>query len=448
MAWTVLTHGQELIARAPSLIPWLVMTAVLGLMPSRAWHSCLAPDVPVYTAAALLMPPLVVGLVFTLGAFDWDELRRDTTLGRATFNRCGAGISAFTASVVAHSIIGDQTQVWVLLPAALAGMVFSLAVNVPLVATALALREKCRFLDALEGMRPGAWADFLITIALWAILAATVSALYVHTPYVALLGAFGTAALGRQVLTRSQTSMDAERAYRNLNDALSKLTQDINRERSDERRLIAADLHDEVMQPLFHVGLMARVLVSDLERRRYPDIEADLPQLLTAAEGAAGALRELIGDLRRSTLGRGGLTPAMTSLVRLTSEQTRATVFAEIEQVSAVASIELAVYQIAKEALSNSIRHSKASNVWIELGEDASSIRLMVRDDGQGFDPQIEHEGHFGLHIMRERARLVGGTLFIDSSAGSGCQVTLLVDARSSSAHDRSNSQNLLKFRS
>lgn len=86
---------------------------------------------------------------------------------------------------------------------------------------------------------------------------------------------------------------------------------------------------------------------------------------------------------------------------------------------------ELAFYQVAKEALTNALVHAHAKRIHIELVREADGIRLTVKDDGVGFDPSLQREGHFGLQIMRERAALINGVLFIDSAPGLGCSVTL-----------------------
>src|SRR5207247_8086274 len=115
--------------------------------------------------------------------------------------------------------------------------------------------------------------------------------------------------------------IDTRRAYRSREAALAELSKRMHEERSDERRLIAADLHDEVLQPLFKVTLMAQVLKGDLGCGHLLEMDQDLPALLTAADLASSTLREPIGDLRRSTLGRGGWGLAVESLARRVTDR-------------------------------------------------------------------------------------------------------------------------------
>jgi signal transduction histidine kinase len=85
---------------------------------------------------------------------------------------------------------------------------------------------------------------------------------------------------------------------------------------------------------------------------------------------------------------------------------------------------ELAIYQIAKEALANALRHSQARNIDVSLTQE-DAITVSVADDGVGFDPLVARASHYGLQIMRDRAKTIGGTLFVDSLPGGGCRVTL-----------------------
>ena len=97
---------------------------------------------------------------------------------------------------------------------------------------------------------------------------------------------------------------------------------------------------------------------------------------------------------------------------------------ADIHDVSATPSIQLLLYQIAREALENAVRHSRACHIHIAVFGDSESVRLVVRDDGMGF--HWEHQAmHFGLRIMEERVSLAGGLIHIDSEPGKGTQVSV-----------------------
>jgi signal transduction histidine kinase len=85
----------------------------------------------------------------------------------------------------------------------------------------------------------------------------------------------------------------------------------------------------------------------------------------------------------------------------------------------------LHLLRIAQEALTNAFRHARARRVWLRVTYGPGTLQLSVRDDGQGFDPQLLQEGGFGLVSMRERSEHIGGRLQIDTRPGAGTEVTL-----------------------
>jgi signal transduction histidine kinase len=82
------------------------------------------------------------------------------------------------------------------------------------------------------------------------------------------------------------------------------------------------------------------------------------------------------------------------------------------------------VFLVFKEAINNIVRHARATAVRVEFGVAAGVVRLLIEDNGQGFDPAADVDGH-GLRSLRDRARRLGGTVTIQSTVGSGSVVTL-----------------------
>ncbi len=286
-------------------------------------------------------------------------------------------------------------------------------------------------------MRLGTPGDLLLAFVAWGVLAAMLDALYERTGSWALLAFVLPTLLARQALKRSQMFIEADRAHRRSESAFLQLTQQIDYERNDERRLIAGDLHDDVLQVMFKVNLMAHVLRRDLDREKLAEMEKDLQDLHSASDLAVENLRRVITDLRRSDLGRGGLPSALSRLVSILTNQTSMQIQSSIRSIEADSVLQLVLYQIAREALNNALVHSRAKQVHLELdlAED-DCVRLSVRDDGVGFDTSEFKDGHFGVTLMRERAQSIGATLYIDSSIGEGCRVTVV--ARRRNPADRS----------
>jgi signal transduction histidine kinase len=83
--------------------------------------------------------------------------------------------------------------------------------------------------------------------------------------------------------------------------------------------------------------------------------------------------------------------------------------------------VQLLAYHMAREALRNVVRHAQATRVHVRLFQESSYLKLMVKDNGRGFDPAaVDTTQHFGLQLMKERLELFGGDVLVDSKAGTG----------------------------
>jgi len=89
--------------------------------------------------------------------------------------------------------------------------------------------------------------------------------------------------------------------------------------------------------------------------------------------------------------------------------------------------LEVSLYRIAQEALTNIARHANARHVTLGLVTTPDQVRLRVEDDGQGFDPSLVPKGRYGLIGLSERSKLLGGVLKLESSPGAGTRVEVLV---------------------
>lgn len=426
LGWNLARDGDVLPSDAWALVPWVILIAIVNLLPLTSWqHAYFTADIPITIAAMLILSPLETGLVTFVGTFDPREFRREVSLAKTVFNRSQISLAVYGGSFAAHALVRAPGPSPFMLPLALLVLALMSSSNYLLTGVGVSLEHGYSISRALQRLKVGSLPDFLLTLVSWAIVGAMLAALYDQIGVFALVAFLAPTLLGRQTLVRSQMSIDTARAYRSREAALTQISHQISEERSDERRLIAADLHDEVLQPLFKVTLMAHVLKRELASGQLFEMDEDLPELLTAAELTSTTLRDLIGDLRRSALGRGGLAPAISSFIRSVSKQTSLVVNQSIEQVTLDADSELVVYQIAKEAVGNAIAHSRATSVWVQLFQESGLTRLTIRDDGVGFDPLEERLGHYGLAIMRERASAIGADLYIDSLPGRGSQIDL-----------------------
>jgi len=194
----------------------------------------------------------------------------------------------------------------------------------------------------------------------------------------------------------------------------------------EERQRLARDLHDAVNQSLFSAGLIAEVLPR-LWDRDQAEARKSLEDLRRLTRGAMAEMRALLAELRPSTLTDSSLSDLLRQLGNAFIGGTNVPITVNIEgEFFLPAEAQVAYYRICQEALNNIAKHAKASQVEIKLKQDGAMIDLLIRDDGQGFDPQeLPSGGHYGLSMMRERAEVVGAQLSITSQPGRGTELII-----------------------
>lgn len=204
--------------------------------------------------------------------------------------------------------------------------------------------------------------------------------------------------------------------------------------RVSERTRIARDLHDTLLQS-FH-GLLLRFQTAfDL----LPDRSAEAKQVLgSAIDQAAEAItegRDAVQGLRASAAEMNDLADSLRTLGEDLASESADPVSLRVEVQGTPRALHPIVrdevFRIAGEALRNAFRHAGAKQVEVELRYDERQLRVRVRDDGKGIDPEVlraqGREGHFGLAGMRERAELAGGKLTIWSGSDAGSEVELSI---------------------
>ncbi len=183
-----------------------------------------------------------------------------------------------------------------------------------------------------------------------------------------------------------------------------------------ERRRWARELHDETLQGLG--GL--RLLLSSALRSGNPETSRDaMREAVERIEQEIGNLRSIITDLRPAALDELGLRTAIEALVDRQRERTALQIACELSlpartEARLEEGLEMAVYRLVQEALTNTTKHAGAERVAVSVCEEGRDIVVEVRDNGVGFDPSQRGEG-FGLAGMRERVALAGGTFTVES---------------------------------
>jgi signal transduction histidine kinase len=198
---------------------------------------------------------------------------------------------------------------------------------------------------------------------------------------------------------------------------------------SRERNRLARELHDTLAHSLSGIAVQLEAVKAlwedDPEQAR-----AMVEQSLESARGGLSEARRAIQALRASPLEQLGLEAALHQLGEDATERAGFPVLVSVaDNVGELdPELENVVYRIADEALTNASRHSVASQVTLDLTRRAGKVRLVVADDGAGFDRDAPvPDGHIGLKGMTERAEMVGGILELSSEPGSGTTVTFEV---------------------
>ena len=233
---------------------------------------------------------------------------------------------------------------------------------------------------------------------------------------------------GRQVEARDR----AQSLLRELETANTELAEYADRVEdltlAAERQRMARELHDTLAQGVAGLILQLEAADSHLSGGRAERAQGIVQQAMARARATLAEARQVIGDLREQP----SSSPDLASALREETERfTRATgISCELDLRLPDALPDTLcehTVRVVAEALANVARHAQANHVWVGGVETEEWLEIEVRDDGVGFDPAAitTESGHYGLIGMRERARLAGGTLAIDSVPGTGTRLLL-----------------------
>jgi signal transduction histidine kinase len=193
-----------------------------------------------------------------------------------------------------------------------------------------------------------------------------------------------------------------------------------------ERERLARELHDAVTQTLFAASVIAEALPRIWEA--YPEErQRGIEELRTLTRGALAEMRTMLIELRPAALTEKPLGELLSHLGDAMSGRNRIPVAVNVEGDTALQpDLQVALYRIAQEALTNIAKHAAASQASVTLHCMPGSVELRVTDDGRGFDPSNLRPGRSGLRNMRDRAADVGAVLEIETEPGEGTQVLVL----------------------
>jgi signal transduction histidine kinase len=218
---------------------------------------------------------------------------------------------------------------------------------------------------------------------------------------------------------------------------LHRLTRRLNlrfEERLAERTRIAQELHDTLLQGFLSASMQVHVAADRLpaDSQSKPTLTRALQLMSQVIEEGRNAVRGLRSTSTSSLDLEHAFARIQQELVPdgQPGEEIGFRVIVEGQPRPLHPLLRDEVYRIGREALINSFRHARAKNIELELKYSSNQLRILVRDDGCGIDPQmvgVGRDGHWGLSGMRERADRIGSRLHVSSSAGAGTEVELSI---------------------
>jgi PAS domain S-box-containing protein len=195
-----------------------------------------------------------------------------------------------------------------------------------------------------------------------------------------------------------------------------------------ERRIISYEIHDGLAQYLAAAGMQFQVF-DHLRESNPEEAKKAYDAAIQLVSQSHFEARRLISDVRPPVIDEIGLETAISHLVH---EQRRrggpkVELHSKVQFDRLPAIVENCLYRIVQEALTNACNHSHSKEVKVTLTQDGPQVRLEVQDWGTGFDPEKVEKGRFGVEGIRQRVRLLGGELKIDSRPGSGTRIEAVV---------------------
>lgn len=199
----------------------------------------------------------------------------------------------------------------------------------------------------------------------------------------------------------------------------------------NERRRIAQDLHDGIVQDLAGVSFAVDAVRHDPAVRQSTTAVQTLDRVVDKAQASIRGLRTLMVDIYPPNLEDGDLVGALMDLVAPFQAQGVAVDLRD-EMTGRVSSTTHALmYRTAREALRNVEQHANATSITVVLRDHGPDVAMEINDDGRGFRPEEleaqQADGHFGVRLLGDVARAAGGQLELDSTPGVGTRVLLVV---------------------
>jgi signal transduction histidine kinase len=381
---------------------------------------------PILTAVAITYPPGWAATVALVGSTDPAEFRHETTLLKALFNRCQVALAVFLSSATFHAFASIGDPIFQVIAAALVASLVDYVTNFSLVVFATSLMYRTSVMRLARQLPR--LSEFLVSYAALAILGVVLAELYSDpkVKFLAVLTVIVPLLFARQMFLRSHALEEAHVELQESSAILRELSNTMAEERADERLQIAGYLHDDLAQVLFRLSLQVDIARKLLDKGDLDDVRKQLDKIRDSKQETSDRIRALIRDLHRSPLGAKGLAEALESFTDEVGRDSHVRFHRDVQNIDLPAPITLLVFHIAREGIMNALKHADPTDVSVTVAQEGEDIVLRLQDNGTGFDSAAPGpEGHYGMALMRERAKVGGGSLDVQSALGQGTTITV-----------------------
>ncbi|SHF89419.1 sensor histidine kinase [Ornithinibacillus halophilus] len=197
----------------------------------------------------------------------------------------------------------------------------------------------------------------------------------------------------------------------------------------EERKRISREIHDGPAQMLANILLRSELVDRTFREGSTEEALQEIKSVRRMVRSSLYEVRRIIYDLRPMALDDLGLIPTIKKYVATTADYNNVKIdFQAIgEDKRLKQQYEIAFFRLVQEALQNAIKHANATLIQVKIEICSSNLTLVVKDNGQGFDPKIRRDKSFGIMGMRERVEMFDGEININSKIGSGTTIIVSV---------------------
>lgn len=253
----------------------------------------------------------------------------------------------------------------------------------------------------------------------------------------------GVSIIARDITKEKLLREQLDASVRQRAEDLIRFVTSLQHAQEEERRRISRELHDDLGQLLTGLKLRVELMEEDLPEASLSSGQ-HLRQLKKEIDTLITEMRRISANLRPAALDDFGLVVALQLLCREVQKSSGISLTFEtgVADRGCDKDVEIALYRIAQEALSNVVRHADATAASVRLSRDLSGIGIMIQDNGKGFDVARtrNREGTgtgLGLITMKERAQLFGGSMYLTSAPGRGTRVQIEIPMEAEDRHEK-----------